>query len=94
MNPTRWNDDFLWDSESARIYCESGLDVNERNEHGMTPLMLAAGSGAELDILKVLVDSGADIRSRDDEGWTPLMLASVLTDSIENIRFLIDQGSE
>jgi len=55
MLQSDWKDEYLWDLDSARTYCESGNPINSRNADGMTPLMLAAGSGADLEILQILV---------------------------------------
>ncbi|MBA4685476.1 MAG: ankyrin repeat domain-containing protein, partial [Planctomycetes bacterium] len=52
MLQSDWKDEYLWDLDSARTYCESGNPINSRNADGMTPLMLAAGSGADLEILQ------------------------------------------
>jgi len=52
-----------------------GVNVNEFNEDGMTPLMLAAANGAA-DAIPVLVSQGAALEIRDlVDGWTAYLHA-------------------
>ncbi|GIJ91227.1 ankyrin-2 [Aspergillus pseudoviridinutans] len=52
---------------------KAGADINDSNEHGWTPLMLAIRSGK--NTLRLLVESGANVNQTDDEGWTSLHFA-------------------
>lgn len=51
-----------------------GLDVNERDIQGMTPLMMAAMDG-NAQFCQKLIDLGADVLARSDRGQTSLHIA-------------------
>jgi ankyrin repeat protein len=52
---------------------KTGLDVDERNEFGDTPLMLAA-SGGQNDVVGYLIERGADVNAVSGfKGATPLI---------------------
>ncbi|KAJ3542909.1 hypothetical protein NM208_g3853 [Fusarium decemcellulare] len=53
-----------------------GIDTDEKDSEGRTPLMLAAGIGNEA-IARLLLDKGADLEAEDFCGRTPLMWATV-----------------
>ncbi len=51
----------------------AGLAVDERNEFGFTPLMLAA-SGGQTDVVRLLIERGADVNAvASQNGATPLI---------------------
>jgi ankyrin repeat protein len=52
--------------------CESGVAVNERNENGHSPLMLASYNG-HYDATKLLLSLGADANSVDESSNSILM---------------------
>lgn len=47
-----------------------GVDVNERNKNGQTPLHIAIND-KQLETVKFLIDNGANVRARDNNGRTP-----------------------
>jgi len=49
--------------------------VDAKNNHGWTPLVLAAYYG-NAEIVKLLIAAGAQIDAQDNIGWTPLMYAT------------------
>jgi Ankyrin repeats (3 copies)/Ankyrin repeats (many copies) len=64
---------------------------NERDAHGLTPLMWAARAGA-IDAMKTLLDGGADPAVRDvANGWTPLFHA-IHKGQVDAVRLLLDRG--
>jgi ankyrin repeat protein len=66
-------------------------DPNQRDDHGLTPLMWAARTGA-VDAMNALLDGGADPTTRDvANGWTPLLHA-IHKGQTEAVRLLLDRG--
>ena len=51
-----------------------GADVNLPDEHGFSPLFVAARRG-HLDIIQLLLESGADVHRRNYEGKTAINMA-------------------
>jgi ankyrin repeat protein/outer membrane lipoprotein-sorting protein len=56
----------------VKLLLERGAHVNVTDEHGETPLLLAAKYG-NAEIIESLIAHGADVNARDKDGWTPLM---------------------
>ena len=52
----------------------SGVDVNEGDEQGWTPLNFAAGAG-DVPLVKLLIEKGADIFKTGRDRRTPYMIA-------------------
>ena len=69
------------DVELVEILIENGADVDDRDVHGYTPLLLAIQAG-HTDIAKVLIAGGADVNARavndGGEDVTPLYLSIIL----------------
>jgi ankyrin repeat protein len=69
-----------------------GGDVNAKNQHGTTLLMIAAFLGNS-EIVKFFIDKGADVHLKDDRGFTALMNAAE-SGNLEIVRLLIDKGAD
>ncbi|HET6147549.1 MAG TPA: ankyrin repeat domain-containing protein [Polyangia bacterium] len=62
----------VWGSmNSAEWLIAHGADVNGANEHGSTPLHLAAYN-LQLAVAGLLIRHGAAVNARSEVGWTPL----------------------
>ena len=59
----------LGDVEIVSIIVESGVFLNDRDEHGQSALMLAAAEG-HTQLVEVLIAGEADVDARDNEGTT------------------------
>jgi hypothetical protein len=60
--------------DAVRAALARGVNVNDRDEYGQTPLMYAAGSNT-LAVVAELVQGGAAVDETSHAGWTPLMYA-------------------
>ncbi len=69
------------DVELVELLIDNDADVNDRDVHGYTPLLLAIQEG-HTDIAKVLIANGADVNARaasdGTEDVTPLYLSIIL----------------
>ena len=65
-----------------------GIDLDERNSHDETPLMLAVIQG-EVDVARQLIEKGADVNKT---GWTPLHYAAS-KGHLELIHMLLDEDA-
>tara|TARA_B110000046_G_scaffold183946_1_gene221211 strand:+ start:2035 stop:2628 length:594 start_codon:yes stop_codon:yes gene_type:complete len=71
------------------VTVEAGSNLESKNEHGQTALMLAIKSNYER-IVKILMDAGVDVNCVDDEGWTPLMFSCSRRGHEKYVRALVD----
>src|ERR1051325_2353631 len=78
-------------SELAAIMSH-GVDVNARNEHGMTALMRAARVG-HAGVVRALLEHGADPNLARNDKFTALALAAFFGHT-ETVRILIDHGAK
>ncbi|XP_075779639.1 kinase D-interacting substrate of 220 kDa isoform X4 [Pelodiscus sinensis] len=60
---------------ALKALLEKCKDVDERNENGQTPLMLAAEQG-NLEIVQELLKKGANCNLEDSDNWTALISAA------------------
>lgn len=63
------------DQKTVLLFLESGVDINTRDEHGWTPLMISTFNGRE-EVALLLIRSGADVNARDSAGYGPLHWAA------------------
>jgi outer membrane protein assembly factor BamB len=90
--------DALWsavrngDPKAITAALDDGVEVNARNEIGVTALWIAAGKGKR-DVIDLLVRRGADVNARDGIWYqTPLSLA-VGEGNPEIVKLLIQSGA-
>src|SRR6476659_5426275 len=69
-----------------------GVNVNARNEHGMTALMRAAREGRAA-VVRVLLEHGADPNIARNDKFTALALAAFFGHT-EAVRTLIEHGAK
>ncbi len=55
------------DLEKMKVFLKAGIDVNEKDEKGNTPLLISVQEGA-IQITKELIDAGADVLAKNDDG--------------------------
>ena len=72
---------------------KAGADVNARNDNGSTPLMYAAMSNINSEVVSVLIKAGADVNAKDSTGVTPLLVAAGANTISEVVSVLIKAGA-
>ncbi|KAL4608089.1 ankyrin repeat domain-containing protein 34B-like [Arapaima gigas] len=85
----------------VRLLVEGGAQVNERNQRGETPLLVACkalggqqGSSPSLRLIQYLLENQADPNSQDKAGRTPLMYACMARAGPEVAAALITGGAD
>jgi ankyrin repeat protein len=75
------------------LLCSAGARTNERNDVGMTPVMVAAKSGS-LDIVTRLIKYGAILNTYDASLRGPLHWSAIGGDYPELNSYLIEAGAD
>jgi methionyl-tRNA formyltransferase len=82
-------------SSKAENFISYISDINESNENGWTPLIVASYNGS-IDIVNLLIKRGADVNKANLNGTTPLMYAkdyAITTGNIDILNILLDNGA-
>lgn len=74
------------------LFIKAGIDVNAKDTHEVTALMIAAMQG-KLNLVRVLIENGAGVNARDTKQRTPLMY-SVTTGNSHIVKLLLDKGAD
>jgi ankyrin repeat protein len=88
----------IWDAaekgniEAVKQNLTEGVDVNAKEQFGMTPLHYAARSGHK-EIVELLIAEGADVNAKDGDGFTPLHPAAYMGQK-EIVELLIAKGAD
>lgn len=72
-------------------------EINEKNQNGLTPLMLSAVNLDKDDnpkIVKLLVDRGADVNARDIDGLTTLMIVPQHLVNLDTVKLLLEHNAD
>jgi ankyrin repeat protein len=72
---------------------KNGEDVNANNIFRATPLMFAASSNSNPEVITALVSAGGNISAKDSERFTPLMYAAQGNSNPEVITALVNAGA-
>ena len=80
------------DIEAVKQHIAAGMDMDGKNENGMTPLFGAAFNGHK-EVAELLIAAGADVNAKDEGGETPLLYA-VTFGHKEIAELLIAEGAD
>jgi len=80
------------DIEAVKQHIAAGMDIDGKDENGMTPLFGAAFNGHK-EVAELLIAAGADVNAKDEGGETPLLYA-VTFGHKEIAELLIAEGAD
>lgn len=69
------------DLAAVKSFLKNGVNVNEKDNEGKTPLHYAAAY-ASRELVQFLIEQGADINARDGKGRTPMSVAAQMGNSV------------
>ncbi len=75
----------------VRLLLDRGVDVDQQDELGNTPLIAVAGEG-HTSILRLLLERGANVHLSTNDGTTALMNAAA-NGRLEHVRLLLQAGA-
>jgi len=81
------------DLDKVKLLVNNGVDVNEPDAEGKTPLMAALALVENIQIAKFLIKKGADVNAQDDNGDTVLNLC-VINDKYKLVKLLLKKGAD
>ncbi|MGD0279619.1 MAG: ankyrin repeat domain-containing protein [Smithella sp.] len=71
---------------------DNGADIEAKDKHGRTALLLATGKG-HMEIVKLLLDKGANIEQKDDLSGAVALTYAASKGHMEIVKLLIDRGA-
>ena len=81
-----------YDVEDVKKVVETGGDINQKNDLGFTPLLIAVKEN-NLDIVKYLVSKGADLTLKNNRGFDALIIATN-ENHLEIVEYLLEKGAD
>jgi hypothetical protein len=78
--------------EAINGHIRAGTDLNQKDEYGSTPLIIATTFGKN-GVAIALINAGADINLKSDEGSTPLHTAAFFCRK-EVVNALLEKGAD
>ncbi|MFC2134564.1 ankyrin repeat domain-containing protein [Bacteroidota bacterium] len=78
--------------KSIERHIKAGSDLNEKDQYGSTPLIVAITFGKP-EVVKVLIEAGADIQIKNSDGASPLHIAAFFCHP-EIVKALLDKGAD
>jgi len=79
-------------ADTLRLVLDAGGNLEAKEDHGLTPLMLSLDSRELLPTTALLIERGADVNTKDAKGDSPLMIAS-LGGFLPQVQLLLKHGS-
>ena len=81
------------DLEKVKPLVEKGVDINQRDALGSTPLHDAAWNG-DTRMVGYLLDHGAEINARHSEGGSSPLAYAVIKNNIAVVELLLGRGAD
>jgi ankyrin repeat protein len=78
--------------DAVQQHIKAGSDLNEKDEYGSTPLIVAVTFG-ETEVARALIEAGADMKIANNQGATPLHLAAFFCRT-GIVEALLDNGAD
>jgi len=78
--------------DAIRQHIKAGSDLNEKDEYGSSPLIVAVTFG-KTEVARALIEAGADMKIANNDGATPLHIAAFLCRT-EIVEALLDNGAD
>lgn len=79
---------------TATVEEAGGVDINTRDENGLTPLHWAAWWNENPAVIEVLLKMGGGVNAQDKDGWTPLLKAAMWNRNLAVVEALLRAGGE
>lgn len=76
-----------------RALSSQGLNINEADEDGYTPLIIACGKNSKRNIIELLVSKGANLELKNKHRCTALMECVGWDSDLPTVRFLVEKGA-
>lgn len=80
------------DVTAIRQHIEAGSDLNEKDQYGSTPLIIAA-TFDKTEVAQALIEAGADLNITNNDGGTALHTAAFLCRP-EIVKALLEHGAD
>ena len=80
--------------DALRALVAAGENVNVRAKNGMTALMFAVASNANVRVVKMLLEAGSDVYARDRQERTALIYAALSNTNPDVTKALVDAGAD
>ena len=83
---------YLGDLNGVRQHIKAGTDLDQKDQYGSTPLIIATTFG-KTDVARALIEAGADLSVANNEGSTPLHIAAFFCKP-EIVEILLANGAD
>lgn len=87
-----WQAAVQGDIPALQSFLANGVNVDQMEDEGYTPLIYAAQEGQN-NVVEFLLNNGANVNATNLYGWTPLM-AAVAGGHVDTVKLLLERGVE
>ena len=79
--------------EEVTVCLDAGIDLEARDDSGLTPLHRAVQDTENPDVIKSLINAGANLEAQAKDKQTPLHVAAAYSENPDVIKSLINTGA-